>query len=648
MLRQIEIEANGKSVSADVYITNANGPAIVGRTWLKAFNLWPLFLDLKYQTIKPKVVVNEKLKSIIKKHEAVFTGRGKFTKGEVKLELKEEAKPKYLLARSVPFALKERIENELKRLESQGTIEAIEHSEWATPIVPVLKPDNSIRMCADFKVTLNPQLITVRHPAPNFVHAVAQLQAGVKYSKLDLKEAYLQMPVEEKSQMLLTINTHMGLFKYKYMSFGISSAPGIFQLRMEEILKGIPGVAIVVDDVVVTGKTTDEHLTNLDRVLGKLNECGLKVRVEKFKFFEDKITYLGFEISGNEIKVDSHKYQAIDEMSRPKDHKDLQLFLGKINYYGRLINKRAEKLAALYECQGKEEFVWNEACEKAFVSAKESLKQAVVNYDPKLHLILTCDTSPLVLAAYLSQPYPNGDKPVAFASKRLSEAQKGTDNRLIYRIFGPEITYLHSVVQSEIARFDYKTVARETSNDKILSIVKRLVESGCKVNGWPDELKSYAQRKDELSVKRGCLMWGQRVIIPQKVRKRIVEQLHECHFGIVKMKSLARSVVWWPSIDNELENAAKYCQNCVQAFSKPFLRQITQQQMALQRILSKRLNVKTTKHSTTGETPAKLLFKRKLRTSLHLVQPDVKYYVTHDQKNQRITMNYQLYFCSRS
>ncbi|XP_014204698.1 uncharacterized protein K02A2.6-like [Copidosoma floridanum] len=293
-----------------------------------------------------KVVANEKLKSIIKKHEAVFTGRGKFTKGEVKLELKEEAKPKYLLARSVPFALKERIENELKRLESQGTIEAIKHSEWATPIVPVLKPDGSIRMCADFKVTLNPQLFTVRHPAPNFKHAVAQLQAGVKYSKLDLKEAYLQMPVEEKSQMLLNINTHMGLFKYKYMTFGISSAPEIFQLRMKEILKGIPGVAIVVDDVVVTGKTTDEHLKNLDRVLGKLNECGLK----------------------------------------------------------------------------------------------------------------------------------------------------------------------------------------------------RLVESGWperKVNGWPNELKSYAQRKDELSVERGCLMWGHRVIIPQKVRKRIVEQLHECHFGIVKMKSLA-------------------------------------------------------------------------------------------------------------
>ncbi|XP_023246493.1 uncharacterized protein K02A2.6-like [Copidosoma floridanum] len=230
-----------------------------------------------------------------------------------------------------------------KGLESQGIIIAIEHSERATPIVPVLKPDGSIRMCADFKVTLNPQVIT--------------------------------MPVEEKSQMLLTINTHMGLFKYKYMPFGISSAPEIFQLRMEEILKGIPGVAIVVDDVVVTGKTTDKHLTNLDRVLGKLNECGLKVRVEKCKFFEDKITYLGYEISGNEIKVDPYEYQAINEMSRPKDHEDLQLLLGKINYYGRLINKRAEKLAALYECQGKEEFVWNEACEKAFALSKPFLRQ---------------------------------------------------------------------------------------------------------------------------------------------------------------------------------------------------------------------------------------------------------------------------------
>lgn len=133
-------------------------------------------------------------------------------------------------------------------------------------------------------------------------------------------------------------------------------------------------------------------------------------------------------------------------------------------------------------------------------------------------------------------------------------------------------TYLHYVVQSNITCIDYKVVARETSNDKVLSVVKRLVEYGWperKIKQWRDELKPFAIRKDEMSIERGCLMWGQRVIIPLKLQNAVIKMLHESHFGIVRMKSLARSVVWWPNIDKQIEEEAKYCKSCVQVKDNP-------------------------------------------------------------------------------
>lgn len=246
-------------------------------------------------------------------------------------------------------------------------------------------------------------------------------------------------------------------------------------------------------------------------------------------------------------------------------------------------------------------------------------------------LILTCYASPFGLSAYISQPYADGDKPVAFASRSLTAAQKNyskidkeaaaivfgvtrfydylfgrkfilkTDNSPIFRILGPEKgiprmaairlqnwayflsafdyeiecirteqnvvadalsrlpnsvnnnigesqenTYLHYVVKSNIICCDYKAVARETAKDKILSLVKRMVEGGWperKTKDWPEELKSYAQCRDELCIERGCLMWGQRVIVLPKMQAEVIEKFHGCHFGIIKMKSLAWSVV---------------------------------------------------------------------------------------------------------
>ena len=159
-------------------------------------------------------------------------------------------------------------------------MEPVEHSEWASPIVAVLKRDgNNIRICGDFKQTLNPVSRLDRYTIPRIQDLFWQLSGGKLFSTLDLSQAYLQIPLDDESKNLAVKNTHKGLFRYTRMPYGISSAPGIFQRFIESVLQGIPNVTVYIDDILVTGLTEEEHLENLSEVLNRLEKAGLKVNI---------------------------------------------------------------------------------------------------------------------------------------------------------------------------------------------------------------------------------------------------------------------------------------------------------------------------------------------------------------------------------
>ena len=127
-----------------------------------------------------------------------------------------------------------------RRLTKEGILEPVEFSSWAAPIVPVLKSDkSSVRICGDFKVTVNPVVTLDKYPIPRVEDLFAQLAGGKMFTKLDLSQAHQQLPLDEELKSYVVINTHKGLFHYPY---GISSAPGIFQRVMESLLQGIPGI----------------------------------------------------------------------------------------------------------------------------------------------------------------------------------------------------------------------------------------------------------------------------------------------------------------------------------------------------------------------------------------------------------------------
>ena len=137
--------------------------------------------------------------------------------------------------------MKPKVEVELKRLEEEGILSKVKFSNWATTIVPIVKPNGTVRICGDYKITVNPQLQSEEYPLPRIDDIFAKLAGGKKFTKIDLRQAYHQMEVEEESQEYLTVNTHQGLYRYNRLVFVMFGATESYEHMATTTFYSSPG-----------------------------------------------------------------------------------------------------------------------------------------------------------------------------------------------------------------------------------------------------------------------------------------------------------------------------------------------------------------------------------------------------------------------
>ena len=172
----------------------------------------------------------------------------------------------------------------------------MQYSDWAAPVVPVMKADKTVRLCGEYKLTVNQVAKLDRYLLLRIEELHAQLGNGTTYTKVDMRHAYEQIEFRPESRNYVPINTRRGLFTYKRLPYGVSSAPGIFQRVMDSLLKGIPNTMLYLDDVLVTGPTDDEHVQTLDRVMKRLVRAGFCTMESKCQFMSSEVEYLGHRI----------------------------------------------------------------------------------------------------------------------------------------------------------------------------------------------------------------------------------------------------------------------------------------------------------------------------------------------------------------
>lgn len=647
----------------DLYVIKDGAHPLIGRDWMKILNIEVSINNNHIFTIaKNKNYRDEMIKKLINEFPSVFNEKLGEYKGEpVKLIVKHDAKPKYFKPRPLPYALKNKVERELERLVEQDVLYPVNSTEWGTPIVPVIKKNGSIRICGDFKVTLNPVLEIDRHPLPRIEDLFAELQKGELYSKIDLSEAYMQLKLDEESQKLCTISTHKGLFSYKRLPYGINSGPSLFQKKIEQTLQGLQGVIVFLDDILITGFDQENHFNRLQEVCKRLASNGFTVKKEKCDLFSEKLEYLGFIIDKNGLHTSPDKLKAIVEAPFPRNVSEVKSFLGLVNYYGKFISNMSTVLSPIYQLLKKNvTFNFNKKCIESFNTIKKLLTTSPVlaHYDPTLPIKLSVDASNVGVGSVLSIVCKDGkERPIAYASRTLSPAERNysqidkealavvvgikkfhqylygrhftlcSDHKPLISIFGPKKglpmfaasrlqryalflsgydydiqyvkssvnnadilsrlplnvkhptensdckyqgTYLHLIYESSIP-LSCEDIKKETQKDLVLKKIMGYVK-----HGWPNltpeegvELKAFYQRKDELAVEQGILMWGYKVVIPSSLRNFVLKDLHSSHLGIVKMKSVARSYFWWPKIDNDIERIANSCSSCLLERANP-------------------------------------------------------------------------------
>ena len=403
---KVKVRYGEQNAQLPLYVVKGDGPSLLGRDWMQVIRLdWSSICTVARQT---------KAQDIMAKFPEVFKeGLGHMNTFTATLKLKEGANPRFVRAMPVPFALKEAIEQELDRLEKAGIVEKVSHSNWAAPIVPVPKPNGHLRLCGDYKVTINPSLEIDQYPLPKPDDLFATLAGGKKFTKIDLTNAYQQMPLDQDSRELVTINTHKGLYRYTRLPFGVASAPALFQKVMDTVLQGLSHVICYLDDILITGANDEEHLRNVELVLERLRKHGIRVRKEKCEFFCKAVEYLGHRVDDTGLHTTEKKVDALRLAPQPRNTQELKSFLELLHYYGKFLPNLATLLQPLNHLLKKNtKWLLTDACTTAFQEAKQLLIQAPVlaHYDPALPMKLAGDASAYGIGAVVSHVYPDGSE----------------------------------------------------------------------------------------------------------------------------------------------------------------------------------------------------------------------------------------------
>ena len=322
------------------------GPSLLGRDMMSKF-------IIPWQNIFS--TVSTTAEDIVDQYPDLFdtSSVGKLKGIQVSLRVRNE-NPVFTKPRVVRFAIQSKYEDALEKLVAEDIMEKVEYSEWASPTVPIVKGNGDLTICGDYSITINYFSFLEKYPVPTLKELLSKLSGWKKFTKIHLCQAYHQLEVTPESRKYTTINTHLGLYQYKRLTFGFISVVSIFQRTIENVLKDFPGCCVRIGDILISGETNDIHLENLHRVLQRLQECGLKLNPDKFTFMLDDVEYLGTTISAAGISPTAGKVQAIKDAAPPTSVSELQSFLGSANFFPKFVPDFAMIASPLYSLLRKE------------------------------------------------------------------------------------------------------------------------------------------------------------------------------------------------------------------------------------------------------------------------------------------------------
>lgn len=304
-------------------------------------------------------------------------------------------------------------------------------SPWASPMHIVAKKDGNLRVCGDYR-RLNSVTLPDRYPIPRLQDFTYQLDGMKIFTKIDLKQAFFWIPIDENDIEKTAITTPFGLFEFRCMPFGLRNAPQTFQRFMHEVLRNLDHCCYCfVDDVLVYSETPEKHEDHLRLVLKRLSDYGIGINLEKCLFGQKKLNFLGYEVTEEGISPTAERIETILNYPKPATIQELRRFLGMVNFYHDCLPNQSEtqldlnKLLHNTKKNDKTPIIWNQRLEDAFNKCRQSISEAVQLTHPVqgAPICIMTDASSSSVGAVLQQKVNDTWKPLSFFSKKLSDTQ---------------------------------------------------------------------------------------------------------------------------------------------------------------------------------------------------------------------------------
>ncbi|UYV63766.1 K02A2.6-like, partial [Cordylochernes scorpioides] len=515
-------------------VADGLGPNILGRQWFEAFRLKINFLN--HIETNP---FSSEFEEVFKQEIDAYNGP------LIHIDIPENAEPKFVKARTVPFALRNLVDEKLKVLEEQGVIEP--------------------------------------------------LRGGKLFTKVDMAQAYQQLKIDEESSEVLAINTHRGLYKMKRLPFGLNSAGGTFQRFMDTLLSGIDGVAVYLDDVLIAGRLKIDYrgVHPSDEKLRAIKDARPPCNKKELMSFLGLLNYYERFLKNKSTVVEPLP-RLLDSNSPWKWRREHQRSFDKAKD---LISSESvlalfdDNLPILINCDSSEYGIGavlsqiHHGVEKPVMFASRTL-----NKTERRYAVIDKEALAKIYGFYRSQTtaYYN-EKPMVDLSPRLQRLVlqlqhydfdlKYIPGKNLYiadalsrdyiandLFITPEIeiSQNNQVLMVTYSNNRHQDLVEATNNDPVLKEVKNYIE-----NGWPIHkktmnpfVKPFWDIKEELFEWEGLLCRGVKLVIPKRRRNHILSLLHKAHRGINSTLSLARSTFYWPGMCQEVEEFVKKCRIC--------------------------------------------------------------------------------------
>jgi hypothetical protein len=317
-------------------------------------------------------------------------------------------------------------------------------SPWGANVLFVPKPCGGFRCCQDYR-ELNKKMRHDTYPLPRIdVHM--DMAQGTFWSKMDLLKGFYQLPMHKDSVKYTAFNTLLGKYEFLVMPMGLQNAPGSFMRAMNKVFEGLLwdpnlrqecGVLVYLDDILVFSQTEEQHMDILKKVFDRLRQYGLQCRFDKCTFAATEVTYLGFKLSHQGVRMDPKKVEIIKNWSdQPKNKSDIRAFLGLINYLKRFCKGLSNHTALLssWSSESSKE-AWTDKHKQAMQAVKDLLCSEEVLASPKIDpqtgnyypFTVITDASELAVGAILLQqqgPNKSDTKVIGYSSSKFKHAER--------------------------------------------------------------------------------------------------------------------------------------------------------------------------------------------------------------------------------